>query len=186
MGALDRLKRGVIAFDDAVDGKVDDMRGNPVLDRVMYTASELGDWSLVWHLVGTAQALRPGREPATAVRLTALLGVETVLVNGLVKSGFRRHRPVWESERPRPHRLRQPRSSSFPSGHASSALMSAAVLSEGDRLAPLYYGLAALVASSRVYVKIHHASDVVAGAALGFALAGVAKRAWPAPGTTRR
>jgi undecaprenyl-diphosphatase len=186
MGALEQLKQRVIDFDDAIDGKVDDLRGNPLLDRVMYTASELGDWSLIWHLVGTAQALRPGRQPASAVRLTALLGVETVLVNGIVKSGFRRHRPVWESERPRPHRLRQPRSSSFPSGHASSALMSAGVLAEGDRLAPLYYGLAAVVAASRVYVKIHHASDVVAGAALGVVLARVARRAWPPPGTSRR
>jgi len=37
------------------------------------------------------------------------------------------------------------------------------------------------VASSRVYVKIHHPSDVVAGAVLGVALAQVAKRVWPLP-----
>jgi membrane-associated phospholipid phosphatase len=35
------------------------------------------------------------------------------------------------------------------------------------------------VASSRVYVKMHHASDVVAGAALGFAMAHLARRVWP-------
>jgi undecaprenyl-diphosphatase len=186
MGALAQVKQRIIVFDEAVDTRMDDLRGHPVLDRVMYTASELGDWSLIWHLVGTAQALRPGRDPASALRLTALLGVETVLVNGVVKSGFRRHRPVWESERPRPHRLRQPRSSSFPSGHASSALMSAGILSEDDRLAPLYYGLAAVVAASRVYVRIHHASDVLAGAALGIVLAQAARRVWPAPGTSRR
>ena len=33
------------------------------LDRVMYGASELGDWSLIWHLVGLGQALLPGRDP---------------------------------------------------------------------------------------------------------------------------
>jgi undecaprenyl-diphosphatase len=184
--ALEQLKQVVIDFDAEVDSRVEDLRGNPVLDRVMYTASELGDWSLIWHLVGTAQALRTDREPMSAVRVSAILGVESVLVNGIVKSGFRRHRPVWESERPRPHRLRTPRSSSFPSGHASSALTAAGVLSEGDRLALLYYGLAAVVGASRVYVKIHHASDVIAGAALGVVLARAARRVWAAPGTSRR
>jgi membrane-associated phospholipid phosphatase len=37
------------------------------------------------------------------------------------------------------------------------------------------------VASSRVYVKIHHPSDVIAGALVGFALARLARRAWPFP-----
>lgn len=174
-----RAKDAVVRFDAAVDERVDRLRGNPVLDRAMYAASELGDWSLIWHLVAAGQAVLPGRHPSSAVRVSAILGVESVLVNGVVKTLFRRHRPVWESERPRPHRLRTPRSSSFPSGHASSAFTAAGVLAPSDPLWPIYYGLAAVVASSRVYVKIHHASDVVAGAALGMALAVAARRIWP-------
>ena len=38
---------------------------------------------------------------------------------------------------------------------------------------------AGLVASSRVYVKIHHASDVVGGLAVGVVIGLVAKKAWP-------
>ena len=186
MRGVEQLKQVVIDFDAAVDRRVEDLRGHKVLDRVMYTASELGDWSLIWHLVGTAQALRPGRPASSAVRLSAILGAESLLVNGIVKSGFRRHRPVWESERPRPHRLRTPRSSSFPSGHASAAMTAAGVLSEDDPLAPLYYAAAAVVGASRVYVKIHHASDVLAGAAAGVVLAKVAKRVWPASGRSDR
>ena len=170
----------IAMFDDGIERRVDRMRGHPVLDRVMYAASELGDWSLVWHLVGTAQALRPGRPASSAVRLTAILGVESVFVNGGVKSLFRRARPPWEQERP--HRLRRPRTTSFPSGHASSGFTAAGVLSERDPMWPLYYAIAAVVASSRVYVKIHHPSDVVAGALLGAGLARVARRLWPAPG----
>jgi undecaprenyl-diphosphatase len=116
-----------------------------------------------------------------AVRVSAILGGESLLVNGAIKSLFRRTRPVWVDDRPRPHRLRTPRSSSFPSGHASSAFTAAGVLSQQDPLWPLYYGIAAVVATSRVYVKIHHASDVVAGAALGVGLAAVARRVWPRP-----
>lgn len=171
----------VQSFDDAVDRRVDRARGNPRVDRLMYGASELGDWSLIWHLIGAAQALLPGRDPMTAVRLSTILGAESLLVNGGIKSLFRRTRPVWVSELPRPHHLRTPLSSSFPSGHASAAFTAAGVLAQGDPLWPLYYGIAVVVASSRVYVRIHHASDVVAGAAMGVGLAGVARRLWPKP-----
>jgi undecaprenyl-diphosphatase len=175
--ALDRARQLVKDFDVAVDRKVDQLRGHTTLDRVMYGASELGDWALIWHLIGAGQGLLPGRDPMSAFRLSGVLGAESLLVNGGIKSLFRRHRPVWESDVARPHRLRTPRSTSFPSGHASSAFTAAGVLAPGDPLGPLYYALAVVVASSRVYVKIHHASDVVAGAALGVGLAAVARRA---------
>jgi undecaprenyl-diphosphatase len=35
------------------------------------------------------------------------------------------------------------------------------------------------VALSRVHVRIHHASDVVGGVAVGVALGALAKKAWP-------
>ncbi|HET6949077.1 MAG TPA: phosphatase PAP2 family protein [Acidimicrobiales bacterium] len=176
---LHRATRAIARFDAAIDGRVDELRGHPHLDRLMYAASELGDFSLIWHLVSATRAVAPDRTVTHATRMAAVLGVESVLVNGPVKRLFRRHRPAWEQERPR--RLRRPRTTSFPSGHASSAFTAAGVLSENDPLWPLYYGIAAVVASSRVYVKIHHPSDVVAGALLGVALARVARRAWPMP-----
>jgi undecaprenyl-diphosphatase len=80
----------------------------------------------------------------------------------------------------RPLYLRVPRTSSFPSGHASSAFMAATLLADRDpHLRAVYFGLAALVATSRVHVRIHHASDVAAGTVLGLALGQIAKRAWP-------
>jgi membrane-associated phospholipid phosphatase len=175
---LGRAKQAIVDFDEAVDQRVDRLRGHRVLDKVMYGASEVGDWSLLWHLLGTGQALLPGRDPKSAVRLSAFLGAESLLVNGAIKGAFRRHRPVWEEDRPRPHRVRTPQSSSFPSGHASSAFAAAVVLSHDDPLWPVYGALAATVASSRVYVKMHHASDVLAGAALGVGLGLLARRAW--------
>ncbi|MET0727336.1 MAG: phosphatase PAP2 family protein [Acidimicrobiales bacterium] len=173
---LFEAKRAITRFDEAIDRGVDRVRGNAMADRVMYAASELGDWSLIWHLIGAGQASLPGRDPTSAVRLSGILGAESALVNGPIKGLFRRTRPTWHLETARPHRLRTPRSSSFPSGHASSAFTAAGVLSPGDPLWPLYYGVAIVVASSRVYVKIHHASDVVVGAALGVGLAALARK----------
>jgi undecaprenyl-diphosphatase len=178
---LGSAKAAMLRLDDAVERRMDRLRGHLMLDRVMYGASELGDWSLVWHLVGLLQALLPGRDPMSAVRLSAILAVESVIVNVGVKSLFRRVRPEWAGADPRPHRLRKPRTSSFPSGHASSAFTAAGVLAAGgDPLWPIYYAIAVVVASSRFYVRIHHASDVLAGAVLGVALALVANQVWPA------
>jgi undecaprenyl-diphosphatase len=178
LATLAQKANGAIArFDEVIESKVDRWRGNPTLDRVMYAASELGDFSLIWHLIGATRSLAPDRRPLDAVRLSAFLGLESALVNGLVKSAFQRHRPPWEHERP--HRLRRPRTSSFPSGHASAAAAAVGILAQDDPLWPLYAIVGATVASSRVYVKAHHPSDVVAGALLGLALAAATRRIWP-------
>ncbi len=173
-----RLRRRVAAFDEQVDRGFDHLRGRRLPDRIFYVASELGDFGLIWHLIAVARGLRGGRFEREAVRVPTILGAESILVNGLIKSFFRRTRPMWDQ--PRAYRIRRPRSSSFPSGHASSAMTAAAVLGEHDPLVPLYYAAGAVVAASRVYVKIHHASDVVAGVATGLLLGRLFRRLWPA------
>jgi undecaprenyl-diphosphatase len=106
--------------------------------------------------------------------LSALLAVESLLVNQGVKRLFRRTRPT-ETGDPR-FPVRKPSTSSFPSGHASAATFAATILTVwgGKRTAPLWFGLAAVVGTSRAYVRIHHASDVVGGAAVGLALGAAA------------
>jgi membrane-associated phospholipid phosphatase len=46
---------------------------------------------------------------------------------------------------------------------------------------PPWYLLAGLVGFSRVYVRLHHTSDVVAGAALGLVFGALARRLAPPP-----
>jgi membrane-associated phospholipid phosphatase len=169
----------VAAFDRTVDGWFDNLRGRPTLDRLFYGASELGDHSLIWLMLGALRGLRSEHDWHAAVRTGAGVGIESALVNIGIKSLFRRTRPVHDGVRPRP--LRRPRTSSFPSGHATSAFCAAALLSEDDELWPLYYAVAIVVAWSRVYVKIHHASDVVAGIAIGAALGRIGSRVAPLP-----
>jgi undecaprenyl-diphosphatase len=60
-------------------------------------------------------------------------------------------------------------------------MTAAILLGQGRRSAPLYVALGLLVAFSRVYVRIHHASDVVGGLAVGVTLGKLATRVWPGP-----
>lgn len=154
------------------------MRGNPLADRVFYVASEAADYSLAWQVINLAMGLFwPGRR-RHALRVAVLLALESVLVNGVLKRFTMRNRPELLDERA--YQVRRPKTSSFPSGHASSAALAAVLFSDAaPRLRPLWGGLAAIVAASRVHNRMHHASDVVAGAALGTMVGLAAKRLWP-------
>jgi membrane-associated phospholipid phosphatase len=171
-----RLGEAVKAFDDAVDRQFDKLRGNPAADRVFYGASAVGDFSLIWQIASVTRALL-GHE-REAVRLSASLGAESALINLGVKSLFRRTRPARVEHSSR--KLRKPKSSSFPSGHATSGFMAATLLSAGR--GPVskagWFSLAAVVASSRVHVRIHHGSDVAAGALIGIGLGRLVRKIW--------
>ncbi|WP_419910822.1 phosphatase PAP2 family protein [Candidatus Poriferisodalis sp.] len=168
--------RRIAGLDETVDRWWEILRGRKVVDRVMYGASDVGEFSQIWHVLGAIRALAPRREASDALRFSALMALESLVVNQGVKRLFGRHRPGTAAENPTQHRLRQPISSSFPSGHASAAFCAAAVLSRGSRLGPLYRLAAVIVAVSRIHVRLHHASDVIAGAALGEAIGRIAAR----------
>jgi undecaprenyl-diphosphatase len=89
----------------------------------------------------------------------------------LLKHAFARPRPPLVD--PAVHPLvTVPHSYSMPSGHATTAF--AAALAVGlvhPRLLKPLVALAALVAVSRVWLGVHYLSDVLAGAALGTAVA---------------
>jgi membrane-associated phospholipid phosphatase len=175
----------IASFDREVDEFFErHLRGRPGLDRIFYTASAVGDHGIIWLVLAAVRGLRADEDWHAVVRAAGGVGVESALVNGPVKMLFRRARPVYEGLRPRP--LRRPLTSSFPSGHSTSAFCAAALLSDGDpALRPLYYGLALLVGWSRVYVRVHHASDVVGGMAIGAALGAVGRRLYPLPRPAR-
>jgi undecaprenyl-diphosphatase len=168
----------VHAFDLRIDTWVERIRG-PKLDPVFYGLSSAADHGLLWLLIGASRAARRG-EPAIALRTGAALGVESLLTNGPIKAMFRRVRPDDEhpSEGPLPYGMHRPLTSSFPSGHAASAFTAATLLAGGPAT-PVWFALAAAVASSRVYTRMHHTSDIVAGAALGVGLGVVARRLVP-------
>ena len=167
-------------LDDAVDRWFDrHLRGKPAADAVMYGASAAGDHGIIWLALAGVQAVRrhDGGWRRPLARAAVGLAAESALVNGPVKWLFRRTRPL--SDVPRPRHLRQPRTSSFPSGHATAAFFGAALLRDDDPIWPLYYAVAVVVASSRVHVKIHHASDVIGGVLIGAALGELVRKMFP-------
>ncbi|CAB4697838.1 MAG: phosphatase PAP2 family protein [Actinobacteria bacterium] len=170
------LGPGVEAFDQWADELLDRLRGNPLADQVFTAASHLGDFSLIWHLVSAARGLGSERAASDAFVMAALIGAESLIVNQGVKRLFRRTRPT-ESGDDR-YGVRKPSTSSFPSGHASAAAFAATLLAARSPAwaRPLWFGLAAVVALSRAFVRIHHASDVVGGIATGLVLAAIARR----------
>ncbi len=161
-------------FDERGDALLEPLRRNAVTRRVFAFASTIGDFSIVWHACGLLLAVGSRGRVDEAIALSAALGCESLVVNQGIKRIFRRQRPTASGD----HRfdIRTPRTSSFPSGHASSATFAAIVLTSytGWPLAALWFSIAAVVALSRVVVRIHHLSDIVGGVVTGAVLGAAA------------
>jgi undecaprenyl-diphosphatase len=190
---------------------------NPAFDLIMPWISHLGDRPLVWLwmvLIGvllisqTARLMRAvpggGQLPAmmkaigfSCLYLALIYVVNTEACRGL-KQVFHRPRPFVQQtvivRVPSTDFSRYYHSGSMPSGHACSAFMLAALFAEQFRRKRyVFYGLAASVALSRVYLGVHYPSDVVVGACLGLAITWLmlllqrrwAKGAWSASFTLK-
>ena len=121
--------------------------------------THIADYSMIWHGIGIVRGIAKGR-PDQVIVLAALLAAESLIVNQGIKRLFRRRRPTTTGD----DRLqvRRPSTSSFPSGHSSSAVFAAMLLAgwDGPPLSRLWFTIAAVVGISRAYVRIHHPSDV--------------------------
>lgn len=168
--------RSVAALDRWIDDRFEVLRGHPVADRVMYTATILGEDGRIWLAICALLALRPASR-RRALRALVWLGIETVLVNGPIKRSFRRARPVALDSHA--YVIRVQKTSSFPSGHSASSATVATILSEGSRLAPVWWTIALTIAVSRVHVRDHHPSDVIGGLLVGAGLGMLGRRTGP-------
>ncbi len=161
-------------FDEVVDELFHHLRGNPTADRLFYQASEWADYSKAWHAIGLTMAVVSPSRRKDALRLAVALGIESAVVNGVLKTLFTRQRPPLLDGAA--YEVRRPKTTSFPSGHASSACLTAVLLSDAvPVLKPLWWSLATMVSASRIHNRMHHASDVAAGAVVG-TLMGLAAR----------
>ena len=158
------------AFDTWFDRLLEPTRNFKPTVWLFTAATALGDFGILWHLVGIVRAVAETSRVKQALILSALMGVESLLLNQGIKPFFKRERPTVKGDSR--FKIRKPRTSSFPSGHASSAFFAAVVLtrwSSGPAIAA-WFVFAVIVATSRVAVRIHHATDIFAGALIGTAM----------------
>ena len=126
--------------------------------------SALGNRGLLWVALGVLVGLATQRY--VAIPLVAAVVWVTLVLNYGIKRIVRRERPL--ERRGRPPLITAPATPSFPSSHAAMAAEGAFALAVyAPALAPLFATLAVLMAASRVHLRVHHVSDVVAGLAVG-------------------
>jgi undecaprenyl-diphosphatase len=160
----------VARWDRAVVEAVQHLRWGPA-DWIFELLSDWWVKSLVVIGVGLAADLWSRRRFPAAAVLSTVAYFTAAGIDGLLKRAFERPRPPLVD--PAVHPLVSvPHSYSMPSGHAATAFAAAvAVGLVHPRTRRPLLGLAALVAISRVWLGVHYLTDVLAGAALGTAVA---------------
>ncbi len=139
------------------------------LDQVFVWLSNIGVFGWGFLVIALVAAVVLRRPQVLLLTLGAAV-VADLLTRGL-KEAVGRPRPHLPPGEP--HRLvGLPSDPSFPSGHAAVCFACATMLALlVPRLAAPVLVLAAAIAFSRVYVGVHYPVDVLAGAALGAAVA---------------
>ncbi len=169
MPAIDLLT----SVDDGLVRAAADLRTAP-LTAVMTLLSAWWVKGIAIAAMGTVADLRrrPRRLPPTPLYAAAALLLAS-WASGALKDVVDRMRPPL-ADHAIGALVTVPSDPSFPSGHAATAFAAAGVVAAlHPRLRLPALGLAALVAVSRVYLGVHYPSDVLAGGALGLAIAAV-------------
>lgn len=137
---------------------------SPLFDLFFQNISHLGSF-VIWIFIAAAIFFRKDK------RFFFQLAAGMILA-GVISIGLK-----LAIDRPRPsdslqnvHLLDRKPDPSFPSNHAANAFLGARIFSKHyKKFTLIFYTLAILIAISRIYVGAHYPSDVIAGAALGFA-----------------
>jgi len=151
------------------------------LNGVMWTLSAVGRGGSVFIALALAFALARRISPRGLLRVFAAVLLATTMADYVLKPLVHRQRPFEQQPTLRVIGGR-PEDPSFPSGHAANAFAAAWVLSGLlPALRGAWWGLAAAIAVSRVYLGVHYPSDVLGGALIGLACGAVVLKAWTRP-----
>lgn len=142
----------------------------PVLDKIMVTATTLGNQSFIWISISCFLLLQK-KYRSLGILLLAGLSFQYLFGEAILKHIFARERPFVRF--PDVNVLiKKPVSFSFPSGHTMSSFTAATVIWHNNRNAGIpALILAALIGFSRLYLFCHYPTDVLAGGLLGITAA---------------
>src|SRR3954447_17062956 len=148
-------------------------------DRWLRRLSTAANHGRIWIAIAVLLGVKKGSLRRGAIRGLGSLSVSSLLVNVVLKRIFGRVRPDMANLRAERRLRRSPVTLSFPSGHsASAAAFVTGVAMEsslaGAALAPAAVG----VGYSRVHVGVHYPGDVLAGFAVGGAVAAATQHWW--------
>jgi membrane-associated phospholipid phosphatase len=137
------------------------------VETAMKTLGLCGEYAAVWAATGAIGASIDDKRRRQWLTAGAI-GPLAVGVNFIVKVAVGRDRPLISGH---PALGRAPTRLSFPSAHATSSIAAATAFGRIEpRARPALFTLAAAICVGRPYLGMHYPSDVLAGAALGFAL----------------
>jgi undecaprenyl-diphosphatase len=142
---------------------------SPPVEAVAIGLARSGENGLLWYVIAFSGAALGGVRRRDAYFRAMTIVLATLMANTVVKQTVRRARPVLEEELPALTPVLSGRS--YPSAHSSTSFAGARALSAAGLPAPPLYVVAAAMALSRPYLGVHYPSDIVAGAALGDAVA---------------
>ncbi|MDQ5983426.1 MAG: hypothetical protein RUMPE_00437 [Eubacteriales bacterium SKADARSKE-1] len=138
----------------------------PYLNKIMVATTTAGNTGTIWLLIAfpmllNSTARNQGIKLILSLLLTGFMG--EIIIKRLV--GRMRPSKISEQEK---LLIKKPITYSFPSGHTSSSFAAALTISLNyPNFAVAAFTLAGAIAFSRLYLRVHYPSDILAGAVLG-------------------
>lgn len=152
----------------------------PWLDWVMLAVTNVGRGGAAWGIAAIVRGVAHRRLAMAACQVVIAVTVAWTVPEAVLKPLTGRARPFSVSTAIPVVHHEHPKSSSFPSGHASTAVAGAYSLGASWPAArPFCWVLAGFIIVSRAYLGVHYPTDLVAGGLLGYLIA------WVVVGRTR-
>ncbi|MDE7104513.1 MAG: phosphatase PAP2 family protein [Ruminococcus sp.] len=145
---------------------------NGFLDNIMPLITILGNMGIFWVVVALIISAKAKYRKCSITMLVGMV-IGVIIGNVIIKNIIQRDRPCWINEI-EDMLISNPQDFSFPSGHTMSSFIAATILFHYDkRLGIPSFGVAILIAFSRLYLYVHFPSDIIGGALLGIVIAGM-------------
>lgn len=139
---------------------------HPILDRIMVAITTLGNAGWFFILIGIVlSCIKKTRKQGLHVLVALLFSL--IFCNMILKDLVARQRPCWlmpEIEL----LIATPTDFSFPSGHTSASMATAAsIYAYNKKYGIALFALALIIAFSRMYLFVHFPTDILGGVITG-------------------
>jgi len=150
---------------------------NPILDKIVVSISNIGEYAIVWVIIALLLALTNKKNAKKFLLIFAVaLVIEVIFNDGIIKNTFFRERPYLALNNIYHVGLNWT-NSSFVSGHTASSVVASIVISLYFRKMILPCTIITLIMIyTRFYLGMHYPSDIIGGIIIGAAATLIAFR----------